>query len=278
MRTVELPSGARMPAYGIGTWRMGENPRRRKDEADIVRLALDLGCRLIDTAEMYGNGGAELFIGDALEGRRRDEIYLVSKVYPHNATRRGTVEACERSLKRLRVERLDLYLLHWRGGAALAETAEAFHRLRDAGKIGDFGVSNFDTDDMTEWGRLDRDLTGANQVMYNLARRGAEFDLQPLLRRRRIPLMAYSPLDQASGLLRHAAVRSVAQRHGATPAQVVLAWLLRQPDVVVIPKSSGTERTRENWGALNVVLTQADADELERAFPAPRRKQALDMS
>ena len=278
MRTVELPSGGRMPAFGIGTWRMGENPRRRAAEADIVRIALDLGCRLIDTAEMYGNGGAELFIGDALAGRPRDEIYLVSKVYPHNATRRGTVEACERSLKRLRVERIDLYLLHWRGSVALSETAEAFHRLREAGKIGDFGVSNFDTDDMTEWSRFDRDLTGANQVMYNLARRGAEYALRPLLRRKRIALMAYSPLDQASGLLRHATVRGVAQRHGATPAQVVLAWLLRQPDVVVIPKSSDPERTRENWGALNVALTQADADELERAFPAPQRKQPLDMS
>jgi diketogulonate reductase-like aldo/keto reductase len=276
MRSVELPSGARMPVFGMGTWRMGENPRRRTAEADVLRHGLDLGCTMIDTAEMYGDGGAELAVGDAIAGRR-DGLYIVSKVYPHNASRRGTIEACERSLKRMRIDRIDLYLLHWRGSVPLAETAEAFQHLRQDGKIADFGVSNFDLEDMQGWSAHDRGLTGCNQVMFNLARRGIEFDLLPWLGKRKIPVMAYSPLDQAS-LLDHPALRKVAARVGATPAQVALAWLLQIDGVVVIPKSSDRARTSENFGALNVTLTAQDQTELDRAFPAPKRKQPLAMS
>ncbi|QQS14801.1 MAG: aldo/keto reductase [Rhodospirillales bacterium] len=273
---LSLPSGARMPAFGLGTWRMGEDRRRRAEETDAIRHALDLGYPLLDTAEMYGEGGAEEAVADALAGRR-DKVYLVSKVYPHNATRAGAVAACERSLKRLRVERLDLYLLHWIGGTPFEDTIAAFERLKRDGKIADWGVSNFDRDDMAAWWRADGGRCGANQVMFNLARRGVEFDLLPWMRERGVPVMAYSPLDQGP-LLRHRALKAVADRHGATPAQVALAWLLGLPGVVVIPKSSNRARVAENLGALDVKLTEADRAELDDAFPPPRRKQPLAMS
>ena len=273
--TVTLPSGARMPTFGIGTWRMGEDRRRRKDETDAISHGVDLGFTLIDTAEMYGEGGAEEAIADAIAGRR-DGLYIVSKVYPHNATRAGTIAACERSLKRMAIERIDLYLLHWRGGARLAETFEAFHRLREAGKIADFGVSNFDRDDMEDAARLDKGLTGSNQVLYCLSRRGPEFDLLPWMRQRAVPLMAYSPLDQG-GLLRKAALRKIAGEVGCTPAQLALAWLMAQPGVVTIPKSASRERVKENLGALDVKLSPEIVAELDRAFPPPKGKQALEM-
>ena len=209
---------------------------------------------MIDTAEMYGEGGAEEIVGEAIAGRRTTPPYIVSKVYPHNATRAGTIAACERSLKRMGIERIDLYLLHWRGGARLEETFEAFHRLREAGKIADFGVSNFDRGDMEDAARLDKGLTGSNQVLYCLSRRGPEFDLLPLMRQRSIPLMAYSPLDQG-GLLRKPALKKLADEAGCTPAQLALAWLLAQPGVVTIPKSSSRERVKENFGALDVKLS-----------------------
>ncbi len=275
MRSYKLPSGAAMPVLGLGTWRMGESQRRRAQELDAVRYGLDLGCSMIDTAEMYGEGGAEEIVGEAIAGRS-PRPYIVSKVYPHNATRSGTVAACERSLKRLGVERIDLYLLHWRGGARLEETFEAFHRLRDAGKIADFGVSNFDRGDMEEAARLDKGQTGSNQVLYCLSRRGPEFDLLPWMRRRSIPLMAYSPLDQG-GLLRKPALNKLADEAGCTPAQLALAWLLAQPGVVTIPKSASRERVKENLGALDVTLSPKILAELDRAFPPPKGKQALEM-
>jgi diketogulonate reductase-like aldo/keto reductase len=275
MRSCNLPSGATMPVLGLGTWRMGESARRRAEELEALKYGLDLGYPMIDTAEMYGDGEAEEIVGDALAGRTA-KPYVVSKVYPHNATRSGTVAACERSLKRLRLPRIDLYLLHWRGGARIEETFEAFHRLRDAGKIADFGVSNFDLDDMQDAARIDKGLNGSNQVLYCLSRRGPEFDLLPWMRKRSIPLMAYSPLDQG-GLLRKAALKKIADEVGCTPAQLALAWLLAQPDVVTIPKSSTRERVKENFGALDVKLAPEILRELDRAFPPPNGKQPLEM-
>jgi diketogulonate reductase-like aldo/keto reductase len=275
MRSFQLPSGTRLPVFGIGTWRMGESARQRRHELEAVRCALDLGYPLIDTAEMYGEGVAEEIVGKALAGRRR-RPFLVSKVYPHNATRGGTVAACERSLKRMGIERIDLYLLHWRGGVRLAETFEAFLRLREAGKIGDFGVSNFDLGDMEEAARLDKGLTASNQVLYCLSRRGPEFDLLPWMRQRSMPLMAYSPLDQGR-LLGKSALKKLAAEVGCTPAQLALAWLLAQPGVVTIPKSSTRERVKENLGALEVTLSRDILAELDRAFPPPATKQSLAM-
>ncbi|MFI5002082.1 MAG: aldo/keto reductase [Reyranellales bacterium] len=275
MRSCKLPSGAAMPVFGLGTWRMGESARRRAQELDAVKYGLDLGYPMIDTAEMYGDGGAEEIVGEAIAGRR-ERPFIVSKVYPHNASRSGTVAACERSLKRMGIERIDLYLLHWRGGARLEETFEAFHRLRAAGKIGDFGVSNFDAKDMDDAARLDKGLTGSNQVLYCLSRRGPEFDLLPSMRKRSIPLMAYSPLDQG-GLLGKVALKKLAGEAGCTPAQLALAWLLAQPGVVTIPKSSTRERVKENFGALEVTLSPQTLADLDRAFPPPKGKQPLEM-
>ncbi len=275
MRSCNLPSGSAMPVFGLGTWRMGESAKRRSEELDALKYGLDLGYPMIDTAEMYGEGGAEEIVGDALSGRT-SLPYIVSKVYPHNATRSGTIAACERSLKRMRIDRIDLYLLHWRGGARIEETFEAFHRLRDAGKIADFGVSNFDLDDMEDAARLDRGLNGSNQVLYCLSRRGPEFDLLPWMRKRSIPLMAYSPLDQG-GLLRKASLKKLADEEGCTSAQLALAWLLAQPGVVTIPKSSSRDRVKENFGALDVKLSPQVLAELDRAFPPPKGKQPLEM-
>ncbi len=271
--TVELPSGARMPTFGIGTWRMGEDRRRRKDEADAIRHGVDLGFTLIDTAEMYGDGGAEEAIADAIAGRR-DGLFVVSKVYPHNASRRGAVAACERSLKRLRIERIDLYLLHWIGSVPFEETIAAFRKLKDDGKIGDWGVSNFDVDDLRSWHEKDGGGCATNQVMFNLARRGVEFDLLPWMRQHKMPLMAYSPFDQGP-LARDRTLKALADRHGATPAQIALAWLLQLPGVVAIPKSADKGRLSENFAALKVKLTDADLAELDRAFPPPRSKRSL---
>jgi len=275
MRSCKLPSGAAMPILGLGTWRMGESGRRRAEELDAVKYGLELGYPMIDTAEMYGEGVAEEIVGEAIAGRA-NRPFIVSKVYPHNATRAGTVAACERSLKRLGIERIDLYLLHWRGGARLEETFEAFHRLRAAGKIADFGVSNFDRGDMEDAARLDKGLNGSNQVLYCLSRRGPAFDLLPWMQKRSIPLMAYSPLDQGR-LLSNAALKRLAADVGCTPAQLALAWLLAQPGVVTIPKSSSRARVKENLGALDVKLTPQIVAELDRAFPPPKGKQALEM-
>ncbi len=275
MRSCKLPSGAVMPVLGLGTWRMGESPRIRAQELDAVRYGIELGYPMVDTAEMYGDGTAEEIVGEAMAGRR-DGLYLVSKVYPHNATRAGTIAACERSLKRLRTDRLDLYLLHWRGGAALEQTFEAFHRLREAGKIRDFGVSNFDRDDMEDAARLDKGLNGSNQILYCLSRRGPEFDLLPWMAKRKIPAMAYSPLDQGR-LLGKPALKKIAQELKLTPAQLALAWVLAQPGVVTIPKSMTRERVKENFAAAEITLSRETLAELDRAFPPPKGSQALEM-
>jgi len=291
--TVRLPCGEFVPRLGLGTWRMGERAARRAAEAAALQLGVELGATLVDTAEMYGEGGAEEIIAQAV-GAERDRLFIVSKVYPHNATRRGTVDACERSLRRLKTDRLDLYLLHWRGTPPLADTVEAFEQLRRAGKIRHWGVSNFDVGDMQELAALlgartaqaggsSRPREGAeraagqhpaggecttNQILYNLARRGVEWSLLPWQRARGIPTMAYSPIDQAR-VLRHKGLAPAARKHGATPAQIALAWLLRQPDLIVIPKAGDLAHVRENMAALDIVLDDEDLAGLDRAFPPP---------
>lgn len=276
MRLLDMPGGRRIPVLGQGTWNMGEDPGEKNREADALRLGLDLGLNLIDTAEMYGEGGAELVVAEALAGRR-DEAYIVSKVYPHNAGRRAVQEACERSLRRLGTDRIDLYLLHWRGGVPLAETFAGFEALQAAGKIIDYGVSNFDRDDMLEAAATQGGAKVAvNQVLYNLARRGVEWDLLPWCRQHGVPLMAYSPLEQA-GMLGNAGLRAVAARVGATPAQVALAWLLAQEGVIAIPKAVSARHVRENAAALDVVLTADDLADLDAAFAPPKRATPLAM-
>ena len=282
VRTTLLPSGRPIPVLGQGTWMMGEDGSRRKEEVDALRLGLDLGMTLIDTAEMYGEGGAEEVVGEAIKDRPRSEVFLVTKVYPHNATRRGAVEACERSVRRLEVEYIDLYLLHWRGDVPLMETLEAFQFLKDKGTIRDYGVSNFDVDDMEEaYALTGGDEIATNQVLYNLAHRGIEWALLPWCRERRIPIMAYSPLGgdatEQKRILGHPIIKKIAARHNATPAQIALAWLLRDPDLVVIPKASKPEHIRDNRAALDIKLADQDLRELDQAFPPPNRKIPLEM-
>ena len=268
VRTTRLPSGEAVPSLGQGTWGMAEDARRRKDEVAALRVGIDLGMTLIDAAEMYADGGAEALVGEAIAGRR-DELFLVSKVLPENATRPGTIAACEHSLRRLGTDRLDLYLLHWRGNVPLEETLDAFAALVEAGKIRYWGVSNFDVVDMIELWRLDGGAKVAtDQVLYNLTRRGIEYDLMPWCRSRNIPIMAYSPIEQGR-LLNHRDLRDVAARHGARPAQVALAWLLRQDGIVAIPKAANVAHVRENHAALAIHLTREDLTALDRAFPAP---------
>ncbi|WP_332876377.1 aldo/keto reductase [Massilia sp. S19_KUP03_FR1] len=281
MRTVRLPSGRTMPALGQGTWNMGEDRQARGAEVAALQLGLDLGMNLIDTAEMYGEGGAEEVVGAAIAGRR-DAVFLVSKVYPHNASRAGVRAACERSLRRLGTDRLDLYLLHWRGDMPLAETLAGLLALQLEGKILEFGVSNFDRDDMLEAAGLPGGAAIAtNQVLYNLPKRGVEWDLLPWMHQQHMPLMAYSPLDsspaETSSLLRNATLVSVAARHGITPGQLAVAWLLHRPNVAVIPKAVQLEHVEQNRAALNVLLSGADLSELDAAFPPPRRATPLAM-
>jgi diketogulonate reductase-like aldo/keto reductase len=274
--TLKLPDGRTVAALGQGTWGMGESAGKRKQEIAALRLGLELGMSLIDTAEMYASGVAEEIVGDAIAGRR-DEVFIVSKVLPENATRRGTISACERSLKRLNTDRIDLYLLHWRGRPPLAETLEAFAALAKDGKIRAWGVSNFDVDDMQElWRLADGGAVATNQVLYNLSRRGIEFDLIPACRERRVPIMAYSPIEQGR-LLRQRALKEVADRHRATPAQVALAWLLRQDGIIAIPKASNEAHVRENRDAIDVQLTPDDLAALDRAFPPPTGPEPLAM-
>jgi len=276
LQAVTLRSGEQVPALGQGTWYMGEDRRRAAEEAAALRLGIDLGMTLIDTAEMYGSGGAEEVVARAAEGMR-DRLFIVSKVYPHNASRAGVVAACERSLKRLATDRIDLYLLHWRGSIPLAETLEGFQRLERDGKIRHHGVSNFDRADMAEWvGLSGGETVAADQVLYNLSRRGPEWDLVPWCRERGVAIMAYTPLGQG-GLLGNRTLAEIARRSGATPAQIALAWLLRQEGTIVIPKASRPEHVRENRGAFDIALTEEDLTALDRAFPPPKGKSSLGM-
>jgi diketogulonate reductase-like aldo/keto reductase len=274
--TIQFPSGEAVPVLGQGTWNMGVDPGRWRDEVASLRLGLDLGMTLIDTADMYADGGAEEVVAEAIAGRR-DEVFLVSKVLPSNATLSGTIAACERSLKRLKTDRIDLYLLHWRGHPPLAETLDAFATLLHDGKIRYFGVSNFDPADMEELMRLQGGpAVATNQVLYNLSRRGIEYDLLPWCRQRRIPVMAYSPFEQGR-MLEHPVLQSVATRHGSTAAQAALAWLLRQNGLIVIPKAGRLEHVRANRAALDLRLTEQDLAELGLAFPAPTGPTPLEM-
>ena len=276
MKTVTLPSGEKVPALGQGTWNLGDSPLTRAEEIATLKLGLDLGVTLIDTAEMYGEGRSEELIAEAIEGRR-DEVFLVSKVYPHNASRKGAIAACERSLHRLKTDRIDLYLLHWRGSVPLAETMEAFAVLKQSGKIRHYGVSNLDLADMQELWRVPGGAAVAsNQLLYNLTRRGIEWDLLPWLRERRVPVMAYSPIEQAK-LARNKKLVDFAQRHGMTPVQAALAWLLAHDDVIAIPKTGRRERLRENVAALDYRLTAAQLAELDRLFPPPTGPRSLEM-
>lgn len=276
MDTFRLPSGAPVPRLGQGAWQIGEDRKRYRDELEALRVGLELGLTLIDTAEMYGNGGSERLVAEATEGRR-EQVYIVSKVLPSNASRRGTVTACERSLARLKTDYLDLYLLHWRGATPLEETLEALASLRDRGLVRHYGVSNFDKADLDEtWSLPHGAGVAANQVLYNLEERGIEWDLLQRCRELGVPVMAYSPLGSHSPRLRqHPTLTAIAARHDATPSRVALAWLLRQPDVVVIPKAARAEHVRDNHAALTLELTQTDLAELDRAFPPPEGATAL---
>jgi diketogulonate reductase-like aldo/keto reductase len=271
---VTLPDGTGVPALGLGTWRMGDARRTAAREAAALTLGLDLGMTLVDTAEMYGDGGAEEVVAKAIAGRR-DEVFVVSKVYPHNAGRRSAIAACERSLERLRIERLDLYLLHWRGRIPLAETVAAFEQLRRDGRIARWGVSNFDADAMRElWALPGGRECATNQVLYHLGERGIEWELLPWMRRQRMPVMAYCPLGEGR-LLADRDLAAIAARRSASPAQIALAWLLRQGDVIAIPQSSVLAHVRENRAAATLDLDAATLCALDAAFPPPSGPSAL---
>ncbi|MRW93667.1 aldo/keto reductase [Duganella sp. FT80W] len=278
MKMVEFEFGAAVPALGQGTWNMGEKAARRQDEVRALQLGLDLGMTLIDTAEMYAEGGAEEVVGAAIEGRR-DEAFIVSKVYPHNASFDGVQAACERSLRRLKIDAIDLYLLHWQGHHSLAETFDGFETLKKDGKIKAYGVSNFDLESMEE--ALSYGAPATNQVLYNLMKRGIEFDLLPWARAQRMPIMAYSPLEtsgrEQAALLQNPGLQAVAAARGVTPAQIALAWVLHQDGVIAIPKAVDVVHLRANRAAADLQLTAEDLAALDRAFPPPRRRRALDM-
>ncbi|WP_409160125.1 aldo/keto reductase [Pectobacterium sp. B2J-2] len=280
-KTIRFPDNTRVPAIGQGTWYMGEDARMKAQEVAALQAGIDLGLTLIDTAEMYADGRAEDVVGEAIRGRR-DRVYLVSKVYPHNAGGEKAIQACERSLNRLQTERIDLYLLHWRGGIPLVDTIAAMERLQQAGKIGQWGVSNLDLEDMQElWSLSGGQRCMTNQVLYHLASRGIEFDLLPWCQQQQLPVMAYCPLAQAGrlreGLFSHPVVNRIAREHRITPAQLLLAWAIRQPGVIAIPKASSVKHVQENAQALDVVLSEVDIGQLDQAFPPPTRKQHLDV-
>lgn len=281
MKQVELHNGERVPALGLGTWRMGESKRARAAEIDAVQRALQLGYRLIDTAEMYGEGGAEEAVGAALAaaiaggGVRREQVFVVSKVYPHHAGRRDAVAACKRSLDRLQLDAIDLYLLHWRGNVPLAQTIEAFEQLRGEGRIRHWGVSNFDVDDLQELAALPQGAgCAANQVWYSAGERGIEHSLLPWQREHRLPVMAYSPIDQGA-LRKEPVLAQIGARHDATAAQVALAWVMRQPDVIAIPKALSEAHQRENLAAAALQLDAADLAAIDAKFPPPKRRRSL---
>ena len=277
MRTTTLPGGTAVPLLGQGTWRMGEDREHRRREVSALRTGMELGMTLIDTAEMYADGGAERVVGEAIRGRR-DDVFIVSKVYPQNATPERMRKACERSLKRLGTERIDLYLLHWRGDVALRRMLDGFAQLLADEKIAYAGVSNFDVQDMDELARLKDglDIIVANEVLYNLEKRGIEYDLLPWMRKRHRPVIAYSPVEE--GLLAggtHRALASIAERHDATAAQVSLAWVVRDGDVIAIPKAATVAHVKQNRGAVDLKLTARDLDELDESFAPPEERMPL---
>jgi diketogulonate reductase-like aldo/keto reductase len=278
IRSVKLRGGETVPVLGQGTWRMGEDKGKRNSEIAALRTGIELGMTLIDTAEMYADGGAERLVGEAIADRR-GQVFIVTKFYPHNATRERMAAACDRSLRRLAIDQIDLYLLHWRGDVPLKETLAGFDDLLEAKKIRYAGVSNFDVDDMSELARLKDGLDRivANEVLYNLERRGIEWDLVPWMRKRHRPVIAYSPVEE--GLLAHPhhALKRLAERHDATPAQIALAWVIREDGVIAIPKAADVKHVRENRGAADIRLTKRDLEELDESFPPPDGKKPLEM-
>lgn len=274
-RCVQMPDGTQTPALGQGTWMMAESPKLRAQEIASLRRGLELGLSLIDTAEMYGEGEAEILVGEAIAGQR-DEVFLVSKVYPHNASHMGVVAACERSLQRLGTDRLDMYLLHWREDVPLEQTLRGFEELLRAGKIRMWGVSNFDVADMEDLAEAGGQACATNQVLYNVKRRGPEFDLFPLMQARNMPVMAYSPLEQAV-LPKGGVLEGIARKHGVSIFQVALAWVLRRPDVIAIPKTSHVAHVEANVRALEIQLDGDDLAAIDSAFPPPCRKRPLEM-
>jgi len=276
LRQVTLPGGETVPALGQGTWQMAGERARRAEEIAALRLGVELGMTLIDTAEMYGEGKTEELVGEALVGLR-DRAFLVSKVYPHNASRQGVIDACERSLRRLKTDRLDLYLLHWRGSIPLSQTVAGLETLRRDRKIRHWGISNFDTGDMEELFAIPGGTACAtNQILYNLSRRGPEYELLPWMAERRIPAMAYSPIEQGR-LPRNAALSEIARKHGATEYQAALAWVMRRPDVIAIPKAGRAEHVRQNRKAADIVLDGEDLRAIDAAFKPPGRRKPLEM-
>ena len=277
LRTTKLPSGEALPVLGQGTWRMGENARARKTEVAALRLGIDLGMTLIDTAEMYADGGAERIVGEAISGRR-DDVFIVTKFYPQNATRERMAAACERSLTRLATDRIDLYLLHWRGDVPLRETLAGFDALLRSQKIRYAGVSNFDVEDLEELAQLKEGLQRivTNEVLYNLERRGIEWDLIPWMRKRHRPIIAYSPVEEGLLAHPHRVLTAVAKRHDATPAQIALAWVIREDGIIAIPKATHAAHVRENRGAADIRLNKRDLEELDASFPPPEGKKQLE--
>lgn len=280
-RTIQLPDGTTLPAIGQGTWYMGEKQSSRREEVQALRYGIERGMTVIDTAEMYAEGGAEEVTGEAIADCR-DDVFLVSKVYPHHADRKQMITACERSLSRLGTDRLDLYLLHWRGGVPLEETVEALEQLKQSGKILRWGVSNLDTEDMQElWNIPAGQHCAVNQVLYHAASRGIEYELLPWLRERRIPVMAYCPLAQGGRLrkelLEHAVIQEIAKDRGVSPSQIALSWVIRDGDILAIPKAVQLEHVAENAAAMDVILTQDEIVRLNEAFPAPKGKVPLDI-
>ncbi len=276
MRNLELPSGQLIPVLGMGTWQIGDNPQNRQGEINALRYGLDLGLSLIDTAEMYAEGGAEEVVAEAIQNRR-ESVFLVSKVYPHNASKKGAIAACERSLKRLKTDYLDLYLLHWRGSIPLTETLEVFQTLQQAGKIRSYGVSNFDVEDMETASQLSGgNAIATNQVLYNLMRRGIEWNLLPWCREQNIPIMAYSPIEQGR-LLNNPTLNQIAEERGVTAAQIAIAWVLHQDNVIVIPKSSRIDHIEQNYNTLNLKLSADELAILDTAFPPPTQPIPLEV-
>lgn len=275
-RTVTLHGGDVVPALGQGTWLLGEDRDRRNEEIETLREGIERGLTLIDTAEMYGDGSCEEMLGEALAGGWREKVYLVSKVYPHNASLKGVQEACERSLQRLNTDHLDLYLLHWRGDYPITQTIAGFEALQKAGKIRRWGVSNIDVDYLEEMIDAGGTECAVNQILYNPSRRGAEFDLMPFQAKLGLPFMAYSPIEQGR-LPRNGALGKIAAKHGVDPFQVALAWVMRRPDVIAIPKASTKAHVIANAAARDIVLDAEDLAAIDAAFPPPRRKQSLEM-
>ena len=275
MKTICFPDGTTVPALGQGTWMMAEDPSRRRQEIAALREGVELGLTLIDTAEMYANGESERLVGEAIAGMR-DRVFLVSKAFPQNASAKRLPRACEASLERLGTDRLDLYLLHWRGSLPLAETVEAMERLVAAGKIVRWGVSNLDADDMEELVAAGGERCQTDQILYNLTRRGPEHDPIPWLAEKRMPVMAYSPVEQGR-LLADRGLAAIARERGVTPAQVALAWLLAQDGIIAIPKAGSAGHVRENRAAADLDLSEIDLARLDDMFPRPRGPVPLEM-